>query len=219
MASLTRESIARAAIAIADEEGLDAVSMRRVAARLDVGTMSLYHYVATKSDLFTVVADAIMAGMLIPPGEVPAGWREGLTELARRARTLFERHAWVLASWHRSERATPGASFLGHVDQTLAVMADLECLSFAERLHLSGLVDEYVIGHVTMAAAAADWEPGDAQTWFVTALADEGSSYPHLAAALAAGLPEPGEDDFEAGLQVVLDGIEAYVARRRACGP
>ena len=63
---LTREKIAAAALAIADKEGFEAVSMRRVAQELEVGTMSLYYYVKTKDDLIAAMDDALMGEALLP---------------------------------------------------------------------------------------------------------------------------------------------------------
>ena len=76
----TREQIAAAALAIADREGFEAVSMRRVAAEVGAGTMTLYHYVRTKDDLIDLMDDAIMGEVLIPDGELPATWREAMRD-------------------------------------------------------------------------------------------------------------------------------------------
>jgi AcrR family transcriptional regulator len=65
--------------------------MRRVAAELGAGTMTLYHYVRTKDDLRALMDDAIMGELLIPTDELPAGWRAALTEIARRSHATFRR--------------------------------------------------------------------------------------------------------------------------------
>jgi AcrR family transcriptional regulator len=215
MSRLTREAIARAAIEIADADGLDAVSMRRVALHLEVGTMSLYHYVATKQDLFSVMADAIMAENLIPEDEVPDGWREGLAEIAHRAYRLFTSHDWVLASWHRSDRGDPGPSLVKHIEQTLAIVAELDFLTIPQRLQITGLVDEYTIGYVTRNTAVAPI--GDEEDRWQAYVAEQARSgaYPHLAAAFEAGVHAPAPDGFAFGLDRLLDGIEVYVEAQR----
>ena len=81
----TREQIAAAALAVADSEGIDAVSMRRVAQELGAGTMTLYHYVRTKSDLLDLMDDSIMAEVLVPDDELSSNWREALTAIAKRS--------------------------------------------------------------------------------------------------------------------------------------
>lgn len=209
MSRLSRESIAAAAIAIADEDDLDAVSMRRVAQRMGVGTMSLYHHVRDKQELFSAMGDAIMREQLIPEDEMPVGWREGLAEIARRAHRLFLDHPWVLASWHDANRSEPGPSFIAHVEQTLTIVAELDFLPVSERLLYSGLVDEYAIGAVMHNAL------GDDHDWqaYLEAMAATGD-HPHLAAAFA-DFGAPPEDEFERGLQIVLDGIAVAIERSR----
>ena len=88
-----RDDIAAAAIRIADAEGFEAVSMRRLAAELDAGTMTLYHYVRTKDELLTLVFDALMGEVALPPGQrIPREWRAAITLIARRSRDALRRH-------------------------------------------------------------------------------------------------------------------------------
>ncbi|WP_116951001.1 GntR family transcriptional regulator [Jiangella endophytica] len=92
--SLTRADVLRAAVAIADREGLDAVTMRRLAAELGTGPMSLYRHVATKDDLVRqMVDDVVRAAELPDPG--PDGWRAKLELVARRQWALSRRHLWL----------------------------------------------------------------------------------------------------------------------------
>ncbi|MFF8961590.1 GntR family transcriptional regulator [Streptomyces globisporus] len=92
--ALSREYLLRTAIAIADVEGRDAVSMRRVAAELEVGPMSLYRHIANKDDLVSQMADLVFGEAELPsPG--PAGWRAKLELVARRQWALCCRHLWL----------------------------------------------------------------------------------------------------------------------------
>src|SRR5271154_7178526 len=93
---LTRETIAAAALSIADKEGFEAVSMRRVAREVGVGTMSLYYYVKTKDDLIAVMDDALMGEALL--SSIPKDWRRALTEIATRTHAVFLRHPWALVA-------------------------------------------------------------------------------------------------------------------------
>src|ERR1700726_4865942 len=93
---LTREKIATTALAIADEEGFTAVSMRRVAQELQVGTMSLYYYVKTKDDLIAVMDDALMGEALL--ASLPKDWQRAMMEIAKRTHAVFIRHPWALAA-------------------------------------------------------------------------------------------------------------------------
>lgn len=92
--ALTRADVLRAAVAVADREGLDAVTMRRLAAELGVGPMSLYRHVATKDDLVLLMADDVVRAAELPdPG--PDGWRAKLELVARRQWALCRRHLWL----------------------------------------------------------------------------------------------------------------------------
>src|SRR5580700_2482476 len=93
---LTREKIAAVALALADKEGFEAVSMRRVAQELKVGTMSLYYYVKTKDDLVAMMDDALMSEALLP--SLPKDWQRAMMEIARRTHAVFIRHPWALAA-------------------------------------------------------------------------------------------------------------------------
>ena len=86
--SLSRSQIAGAALAIADAEGFEQVTMRRVAARLRAGTMTLYHYVRTKDDLVALMDDALMAQVLVPSAELSKGWRDRAEDAGRIRATL-----------------------------------------------------------------------------------------------------------------------------------
>src|ERR671924_315257 len=90
----TRERIAQAALKIADEDGFEAVTMRRVAAELGAGTMTLYHYVRNKRELAALMDDAVMGELLVPEEELADDWREGLAQIARRTYQCFLRHPW-----------------------------------------------------------------------------------------------------------------------------
>jgi AcrR family transcriptional regulator len=141
---LTREDIAAAAIRIGDTEGLQALSMRRLAAELDVGTMSLYHYVRTKDELLTLVMDALMRELLIPEGtRTPKDWRVAITRIAQRSRETLERHAWILDI---TDDPPIGPNAMRHFDQTLEAVATFPG-SIDDRLDLMLAVDEYVFGY------------------------------------------------------------------------
>lgn len=139
----TREQIAEVALAIADAEGFDAVSMRRIASELRAGTMTLYHYVRTKDDLLALMDDAIMGEVLIPEGEFPADWRGATRAIALRSHQAFLRHPWALAAL---QGAIPGPNALRHVEQSLAALANTD-LDVGAKIQVTGIVDDYVLGH------------------------------------------------------------------------
>src|SRR3712207_7579838 len=92
---LTIDRIVAAAIAIADADGLDGLSMRRVAGHLGVGAMSLYRYLPGRAELLDLMVDRV-CGETDRPHDLPAGWRPRLEHVAQENRRLYERHPWLL---------------------------------------------------------------------------------------------------------------------------
>ena len=228
--TLSREKIVAAALEIADAEGFEAVSMRRLASELGAGTMTLYHYVKTKDELIALVGDAIMGELIIPADEVPDGWRDGFTEIARRTRGVFARHPWIIE--HMDERSEDGSgpNMLRHIEQSLDV-ASRTGLAMEGQFELVALVDDYVFGYVMRARDVIDFgdEDSTAARRLDAMLAYMGTQlatgeYPHLA-AFAGDDPRGAfaritqlttdEQRFERGLQILLDGIELELERRR----
>jgi AcrR family transcriptional regulator len=222
----SRERIAEAALRIADEEGLEAVTMRRVATELGAGTMTLYHYVRNKDELTALMDNAIMREVLVPEDELAEGWREGMAQIARRTYAAFKLHPWVFELNDDSGQAAPNA--LRHIEQSLLV-AGRAGLDFEGRLELVSLVDDYVFGHAMRARATR--EQRDQERWEqqIEALIRhleaqlETGEYPVLAEWAAGdvrgGFERIGElsadpDRFERGLQTLLDGIELRLSGR-----
>ncbi|MEV0381271.1 GntR family transcriptional regulator [Nonomuraea sp. NPDC050643] len=121
--ALSREQVLRTAVAIADVEGLDAVSMRRLAAELGVGPMSLYRHVANKDELVTQMADEIFGEAELPdPG--PEGWRAKLELVARRQWELSRRHLWLPRAVSLT-RPLPVPNMMAHTEWTLRALDGL----------------------------------------------------------------------------------------------
>src|SRR5258707_6954050 len=145
---LTREKIAAVALAIADENGFEAVSMRRVAQELNVGTMSLYYYVKTKDDLIAVMDDALLNEALL--SDVPKNWKHAITEIATRTHAIFSRHPWALISM---QSASPGINAMRHMEQCLEALAETS-MTAKQKLTLLAIVDDFVFGHALREAAS-----------------------------------------------------------------
>src|SRR4051812_9203261 len=94
----SREQIAKTALEIADAEGFEALSMRRVGGELGAGTMTLYHYVRTKEDLLALVEDALTGETADACDPLPKAWRPALKKIATATRATYLRHAWALRS-------------------------------------------------------------------------------------------------------------------------
>jgi AcrR family transcriptional regulator len=197
---LSAEAIARAAIRLADAEGLDAVSIRRVAAELDARPMSLYDHFSSKGDLLARMAEEVVAGVLLEE-PMPAEWRDALGGMARRLYAILVAHPWLVFVLPNRRRF--GANDAKQAEQLGQAMASLK-LEPAEVWTLMGAVNDYVLGHslrVATAPKGVDLEeeiPG---------------SDPVKAPELAA-LPDwlrtrSSVERFESGLRIVLDGIES----------
>jgi AcrR family transcriptional regulator len=214
---LTREQIARAALAIADAEGFAAVSMRRVAIELDVGTMTLYYYVKTKDDLIALMDDALAAEVVIRDDQLPRGWRAALTAIARTARDVFARHPWALYSLQGTRL---GPNSMRHIEQSIAAVGDAP-LDVQGKLWLLSIVDDYVFGHVlrriSETASHMDHKVMKTVAEFFEAQLETGA-FPHLEALIGDEDVLPAfarfarwmtEDArFEIGLAALLDGVE-----------
>lgn len=212
----TRAEIAAAAVEIADAEGFEAVSMRRVAQKLGAGTMTLYHYVANKDELITLMFDGVMAEVLVPEEDLGGGWRRAMTQIALNSRRAFQRHRWA---FDRFGDGRPGPNGLRHFEQSLRAVADLE-LSVAEKFELISQVDDYVFGFALREAQEqAEHErgwPPEVREFFQREL--DSGEYPLIREFLG-GDAEEGidrvveilfrEGRFERGLERLLDGIEA----------
>jgi AcrR family transcriptional regulator len=226
----SRDDIAAAAIAVADAEGIDAVSMRRVATELGFGTMSLYHYVRSKDELLDLMSDGIMGGQLVDDAELRKGWRAGLTAIAHATRRNFERHPWMGDAMRPQRSNVPGPNAMRHVDQSLAAVADTG-LDVQGQMDLIAAVDDYVIGYAIRAQRFAEEEADAPGEKWVAELFEhmrgriEGGDYPHLERALEANRAEGRNDEelarmatderrFQRGLDRLLDGIEVELARR-----
>jgi AcrR family transcriptional regulator len=216
----TRDSIAAAALAIADSAGFEAVSMREVASRLGAGTMTLYHYVRTKDELVALMDDALMAEVLVPDSELPRGWRAQLSAIARRTRAIYEHHPWALLAMRG---APPGPNGMRHFEQCLAALAETG-LDAAGKLELLGLIDDFVFGHALRAGEQRMYGSEQASAVGFRLFAEREiatGAYPETARVFA-GLGKRqdvfhgGEARFERGLQALLDAAESGIAGARA---
>jgi AcrR family transcriptional regulator len=216
----SREQIAVAALAVADTEGFEAVTMRRIGAALGAGTMSLYRYIATKADLLALIDDALLGEALVD-GELPADWRQALALVARQTRAAYLRHPWAGQALQGKAAAQPtpaGPNGLRHFEQSLAALAGAP-LGTGAKLDLLAIVDDYVFGHILHAAEitervsqARETPEARATGEFIQAQLESGS-YPQLAALArdpaASRVGDLAQLDarFELGLRLLIDGV------------
>lgn len=208
--ALTLASIADAAIRVADEDGLDAVSMQRVAAALDVTKMALYRYVSSKAELLAVMTEIAVGE---PPVLAGAGWRQRLEQWAELLRATWQRHPWIPA-------ATLGERLMGprETGWTEAAVAALEGtgLTGAERMDAVFLLS----GHVRNTQSAAGTQPWTADRRLSPLLTDlvrrDKERFPALVAATDDAGSGGDDNGWTFGLSRILDGLEQLVAARAA---
>lgn len=191
---LSREKIAATAIAIADVDGFDAVTMRRLASEMGVGTMSLYHYVKTKEDLLAMMDDALMADVIL--ASLPKDWRRALFEIATRTHAVLVRHPWVFSS---ILSASPGLNAMRHMEQCLQAL-DGTSLKSKQKLTLLAMIDDFVFGSALRDVLnATPFDPTFAEAQLAS------GSFPRLSAMFAGGHNLRVKDRFEQGLSALLD--------------
>ena len=209
----TREAIVAAATDLADTDGLDAVSIRRVAAALQTRPMDLYRYFARKDELIDLMVDEVIAGALLD--ELPHDWRDALSAIACALRAVCLAHPWMVTA--AGQQALLGPNVMRHVEQSLEATAALG-LDWTKRLAIWRAVDSYTMGHAHIRPGRDHSEgntapdPGRAAAAeaYLQGLAGSGS-FPNLAASGAVGLLRNDHDEltFETGLNWLLAGIAA----------
>jgi len=206
---LSRDSIIRTAIAIADAEGLAAVTMRRLAAQLDVAAMSLYRHVPAKDELVLLMVDQVLgeAGLPDPP---PPGWRERIEGLARLQWDMVKRHLWM-GSIMSLTRPLLSPHGMAQTDLSMGVFRELgfsPTVALQIELALAGLFSG--LGASLQAEVEAERETGLGQAEWVDEqeATFERLNVEHRFPNLAAVEDPPVLDEvFELGLALLLDGL------------
>lgn len=226
---LTRGGILTAAVRIADREGLEAVSMRRLAGVLKVAPMSLYRHVAGREELEILLVRAVFGSRPLPD-PMPAGWRQRLETVYRLQWRLYRSHPW-LAELTSITRPPLAPEAMRHSEWTLEALAELS-LDPRDRMRaalaLPALVDGLALGALREIRAERETHLRNEQWWeTIEAEAAEllhSGSFPRLAELDASSSVTLGLDDldgrFEHALGRYLDGLAAAAERsRRAPSP
>ncbi|MEU1310520.1 TetR/AcrR family transcriptional regulator C-terminal domain-containing protein [Streptomyces cinnamoneus] len=207
--AFSREAITAAAVALADAEGLDAVTMRRVASEVGAGVMSLYSYAPDKATLIELMVDHVSGEL--PVSEAPTGdWRADLKAIARLQRALMLRHPWLPAAL--STRRSLGPNTLAFLERALAALRPAG-LDGAAKLEVFAQLTGFVAGHVAheiaQAAAARSPERAAAEARYLAVVAADGH-HPELAEALSApGRALTPEAMFTRFLNRLVDGLDS----------
>ncbi len=211
--ALSRESVLRAALDLADERGIDALTMRELGQRLGVEAMSLYNHVENKDDLLDGLVDLVVGEIDLPSGDV--GWREAMHRRAVSAHEVFARHPWSIVLI--DSRESSGPERMRYFDW---VIGTLRRAGFSVKLavYAFSAIDSYVYGfgrqQLNLSTPGADSRQ-TAQAFLTAIPADR---YPHLCEVITEYILPAGYDesaDFEFGLGLILDSLERILADGR----
>jgi AcrR family transcriptional regulator len=211
-AGLSRERVLREAMRLADEHGMDALSMRKLGSVLGAGAMSLYHYVANKEALLDGMVDLVFAEIELPVSE--GDWRQAMRRSSALTRDVLLRHSWAIALME--SRTNPGPANLRHRNAYTGCLR-MGGFSIPMTALASWMLNSYVYGFVLMEANL----PFDSKEE-LAAMADDvyapllqADLYPHLTEVagtlLAAGYDPAAE--FLKGLDLILDALERLRVR------
>jgi AcrR family transcriptional regulator len=210
---LSRERVIEAAVAVADSIGVDALTIRKLAAELGVKPMSIYHHVANKEAIIDGMVDLVFSEIELPPSDTD--WKQAMRRRAESARAVLARHLW--AAPLMESRTSPGPATLRHHD---AVLGCLRRGGFSLEMtaHAYAVIDAFIYGfalqEASLPATSGDDMAELAQSMTAAMPADE---YPNLVEFTTEHVLRPGYDfgrEFDFGLDLVLNGLDAAMTGR-----
>ena len=207
-APLTRERVLRAAVELADREGLESLTMRKLADELGAGTMSLYHYVPNKDDLLAGMIDVVFSEIELPTTDVE--WRTAMRRRAASTRAALNRHRWAVGRMEGTHSGLANArvheAVLGCLREAgFSIEATVQAMSVQDAYVYGFALQEKDLPFETAQESAVVAEQ---QGWDDAALARE---FPYLAEVVAGHVAKVGYDfteAFEYGLDLILDALE-----------
>jgi AcrR family transcriptional regulator len=210
-ARLTRNRVVEVALDVADAEGLEAVSIRRVALELHVRPMSLYSHIASKDDLLALMLNEV-SGRLLVPEPLPQDWREALRAIARRAYDAYVGHPWMMQAFGRGTRVGP--NMLRRAEQSAAAVAAVD-LDPGDAWVALSIVHEWTLGHALHVVTLR--EDAELEGQLRSADSDE---FPRMSKVFGTGREQSRDTAFAEALETVLDGIEhRFVSGRTEPAP
>ena len=206
--ALTRQRALAAAVVVADLEGLDRLTMRRLAQALGVEAMSLYHHVANKDDILDGMVDVVFAEIELPAIDVD--WKSAMQARSHSARSVLRSHPWSVSLM--ASRSAPGPATLRHHDAMLGCCRAAG-FSVAMAAHALSLIDSYVHGFV-LQEINLPFDADDDMREMVESILTQMSpdEHPHLTELTVEHVLQPGYDygnEFTFGLDLILDGLVA----------
>jgi AcrR family transcriptional regulator len=202
---LSRDRVLRAAVDLADESGIESLTMRKLGESLGVEAMSLYNHVANKTDLLDGMIDLVFGEIELPSTD----WKPAMRSRAVSARAALSRHRWAIGLME--SRSSPGPATLRHHDAVIGCLRDAG-FPMALVAHAYSVLDSFIYGFA-LQEAGLPFESGEETAglaeMILAGLPPE--EYPNLRAFTADHVLQPGYDygkEFEFGLDLILDGLE-----------
>lgn len=209
---LSADRVLDGAVALADEIGIDALTIRRLADALDTKPMTIYHHIPNKEAILDGMVDRVFSEIERPPADLE--WKLAIRHRCLSAREALARHPW--AAPLMESRTNPGPETLGHHDAVLGSLRQ-GGLSMEMTAHTYALIDSYVYGFALQEANLPATSGGDMAELAGSILEPlPDGAYPHLMEFTAEHVLKPGYDfrsEFEFGLDLILDGLESVTSR------
>lgn len=196
---LNRERIIEAAVAYADEHGLEDLSMRKLGAQLGVEAMSLYNHVANKDDIYDGMIDHVFSKIPLPDPE--ADWKIQIRQVGEAAMRSFGEHAWV--PYVLMQRGNFGPAALQFMDRTLAVLESAG-LSVADQHHAWQMLASHTMGYAFQRGANPTGEITD-----YAAAMQALSQFPHVGRLAPLLVQCQWDEEYMFGLEIIIDGLAA----------
>jgi len=207
-ARLTRERVLRAAIVLADQSGLESLTMRRLGQQLGVEAMSLYNHVANKDDILDGIVDLVLSDIDVPPAGT--NWKTAMRQRAISAHAVLLAHPW--AAILIMSRFNIGPGMTRYLDATFGRLRD-GGFSIEDALDAWHTLDSHLYGF-TLQELNLPFEVEEASQMSADVLgqlaADE---YPHVVEVISEVMRSGRKEDFEFGLDLILDGLEKTLDR------
>ena len=211
-APLSRPRALTAALALADAEGLGAVTMRKVAQALGVEAMSLYHHVANKDDILDGMVDMVLSEIELPADDTD--WKTAMRQRGDSVRAVLTRHPWAITVMQ--SRTSPGPATLQHLD---AMIGRCRRAGFSVEMaaHAISLLDSYIYGFVMQEVNLPFDDQSDLGELVEQIMPDlSTATHPYLIELTTEVVLQPGYsygNEFDFGLDMVLDGLAAAALR------
>jgi AcrR family transcriptional regulator len=215
---LSRERVLRGAVVVADAGGVGSLTIRSLAQELGVKPMSVYHYVANKDEILDGIVDIVFGEIELPV--IGGDWRTEMRRRASSAREALRRHPWAIGLLE--SRTNPGPATLRHHDTVLGALRAAG-FSVETTAHAYALIDSYVYGFA-LQEASLPFDGPDTVADLAGPMMEHFSAgeYPHLVTMSAEFFLRPGYDfgnEFEFGLDVILDGLARFLPDGQATRP